>query len=220
VTLDYVPGRSYDGRVSYIYPFLDPMARTGRVRIELANPELQLRPGMYATVQLASKPEQRVQVPASAVVYTGPRRLAFVDLGEGRFRPQEIRVGAEANGMYEVLDGLNPGDRVATSGVFLIAAEARISTAAKYWEKVPEEPVGRLEPEQPTEPMPPRPASTKAISNRTTVPTPALAQSASSATSSDAFYNCPMHPEVQSTTRGKCPKCGMDLVKTSKAGPK
>jgi Cu(I)/Ag(I) efflux system membrane fusion protein len=141
VTLDYVPGRSYDGRVSYIYPFLDPMARTGRVRIELANPELELRPGMYASVQLASKPEQRVQVPASAVVYTGPRRLAFVDLGEGRFRPQEIRVGAEANGMYEVLDGLNPGDRVATSGVFLIAAEARISTAAKYWEKSPEEPM-------------------------------------------------------------------------------
>jgi hypothetical protein len=79
-------------------------------------------------------------VPAAAVVYTGPRRLAFVDLGEGRFRPQEIHVGTEADGMYEVLDGLKAGDQVATSGVFLIAAEARISTAAKYWEKSPEAP--------------------------------------------------------------------------------
>src|SRR5205814_372630 len=61
-------------------------------------------------------------------------RLVFVDLGEGRFRPQEIRVGAEANGMYEVLSGLRPGDAVAVSGIFLIAAEARISTAAKYWD--------------------------------------------------------------------------------------
>lgn len=213
VTLDYVPGRSYDGRVSYIYPFLDPMARTARVRIELANPELQLRPGMYASVQLVSKPEQRLQVPASAVVYTGPRRLAFVDLGEGRFRPQEIRVGAEANGMYEVLEGLNAGDRVATSGVFLIAAEARISTAVKYWEKTPEEPVVRLEPEQPTEPIQPIPTSP-----RRTVPTPTITPSASSATSGDTVYSCPMHPEVQSATPGKCPKCGMDLVEKSKGG--
>jgi Cu(I)/Ag(I) efflux system membrane fusion protein len=138
VTLDYVPGRSYDGKVSYIAPFLDAVARTGRVRVELANPELELRPGMYASVQLAADPEPRVQVPVSAVVYTGPRRLVFLDQGEGRFCPPEIRVGVARKRMYEVLEGLSPGDRVATSGVFLIAAEARISTAAKYWENVPE----------------------------------------------------------------------------------
>jgi Cu(I)/Ag(I) efflux system membrane fusion protein len=140
VTLDYVPGRAYEGEVSYVYPSVDPAARTGRVRVLLANPELELRPGMYASVNLVSAPVPRVQVPASAVVYTGPRRLVFVDLGDGRFRPQEIRVGAESGGRYEVLEGLKPGDRVATSGVFLIAAEARISTAARYWEQASEEP--------------------------------------------------------------------------------
>jgi Cu(I)/Ag(I) efflux system membrane fusion protein len=137
VTLDYLPGHSYDAKVSYIYPYVDPTARTGRVRVELANKELELRPGMYASVALVSEAESRVQVPAAAIVYTGPRRLVFVDLGEGRFKPQEVRVGAESNGMYEVLSGLEPGDSVATSGVFLIAAEARISTAAKYWDKAP-----------------------------------------------------------------------------------
>jgi hypothetical protein len=80
-----------------------------------------------------------VQVPSAAIVYTGPRRLVFVDLGQGRFRPQEVSVGAESNGMYEVLSGLKAGDLVATSGVFLIAAEARISTASKYWDS-PEAP--------------------------------------------------------------------------------
>jgi Cu(I)/Ag(I) efflux system membrane fusion protein len=139
VSLDYVPGRTYQGKVSYIYPFVDPQARTGRIRVVLANPALELRPGMYASVSLASAAQQRLQVPVSAVVYTGPRRLVFVDLGEGRFRPQEIRVGAASGDMYEVLEGLTPGDRVATSGVFLIAAEARISTAATYWEKTPEQ---------------------------------------------------------------------------------
>jgi Cu(I)/Ag(I) efflux system membrane fusion protein len=140
VTLDYLPGRSYAATVSYIYPFLDPASRTAKVRVELANKDLELRPGMYASVTLASEAASRLQVPAAAVIYTGPRRIVFVDLGEGRFRPQEIHVGAESNGMYEVLDGLKAGEQVATSGVFLIAAEARISTAAKYWEKPPETP--------------------------------------------------------------------------------
>jgi Cu(I)/Ag(I) efflux system membrane fusion protein len=176
VTLDYVPGRAYEGEVSYVYPSVDPAARTGRVRVLLANPELELRPGMYASVNLVSAPVPRVQVPASAVVYTGPRRLVFVDLGDGRFRPQEIRVGAESGGRYEVLEGLKPGDRVATSGVFLIAAEARISTAARYWEQASEEP-------------PPA-----------------------------AVYSCPMHPEVQSSAPGKCPKCGMDLIQQPSGG--
>lgn len=138
VTLDYLPGRKYEAKVSYVYPYLETGARTGRVRIELGNQKLELRPGMYAKVELALDMGSRLQVPASAIVYTGPRRLVFVDLGQGRFRPQEVHVGAEAGGMYEVLQGLKAGDQVATSGVFLIAAEARISTAAKYWDSEPE----------------------------------------------------------------------------------
>ena len=101
--------------------------------LELANGELDLRPGMYASVSLNADLGPRVQVPSAAVVYTGPRRLVFVDLGQGRFRPQDVSVGTASNGMYEVLSGLKPGDQVATSGVFLIAAEARIRTASTYW---------------------------------------------------------------------------------------
>jgi Cu(I)/Ag(I) efflux system membrane fusion protein len=134
VTLDYLPGRVYDAKVAYVYPYLDPATRTGRVRVELANRKFDLRPGMFVSVELASDLGSHVQVPAAAVVYTGPRRLVFVDVGEGRFRPQQVSVGTESNGMYEVLEGLKAGEMVATSGVFLIAAEARISTAAKYWE--------------------------------------------------------------------------------------
>jgi len=138
VTLDYLPGHTYEAKVSYVYPYLESKARTGRVRVVIVNRGLELRPGMYASVSLGSDVGTRVQVPAAAVVYTGPRRLVFVDMGQGRLRPQEIHVGAEADGMYEVLDGVRPGDIVATSGVFLIAAEARISTAAKYWDSAPE----------------------------------------------------------------------------------
>jgi Cu(I)/Ag(I) efflux system membrane fusion protein len=142
VTLDYLPGHAYEAKVAYVYPYLDPTARTGRVRLELANKELDLRPGMYASVTLSSDMGTRVQIPAAAVVYTGPRRLVFVDIGGGRFRPTEVQVGTESNGMYEVLGGVAPGDQVASSGVFLIAAEARISTAAKYWDSTSETDAG------------------------------------------------------------------------------
>ncbi|HET9931544.1 MAG TPA: efflux RND transporter periplasmic adaptor subunit, partial [Polyangiaceae bacterium] len=208
VTLDYLPGHSYEAKISYIYPYLDPTARTGRVRVELQNKELELRPGMYASVELASAAEPRVQVPAAAVVYTGPRRLVFVDLGEGRFKPQEVRVGTEANGMYEVLSGVKPGDTVATSGVFLIAAEARISTAAKYWDKVPEGAEGEIPPSggasmpsampMNAAPMPKRAAP------KMPPAAPAMGRAApvasSAASSSAAVYTWPMHPEVKSPT--------------------
>jgi Cu(I)/Ag(I) efflux system membrane fusion protein len=133
VTLDYLPDQILQAKVAYVYPYLESSARTGRVRIQLQNKGLALRPGMYANVELSSELGTRIQVPTSAVVYTGPRRLVFVDLGEGRFKPQEVHVGAEANGMFEVLEGLKAHDVVATSGMFLIAAEARISTATTYW---------------------------------------------------------------------------------------
>ena len=137
VTLDYLPGRTYDAKVSYVYPDVDPKMRVGRVRVELANRELDLRPGMFASVALSADLGTRLQVPVGAVVYTGPRRLVFVDLGEGRFRPTEVHVGAESDGMVEVVDGLRAGDVVATSGVFLISAEARLTTKADDWNPTP-----------------------------------------------------------------------------------
>jgi Cu(I)/Ag(I) efflux system membrane fusion protein len=188
VTLDYLPGRTYEAKVAYVYPYLDPKSRTGRVRIELTNKDLDLRPGMYANVALSADLGPRIQVPAAAVVYTGPRRLVFVDLGQGRFKPQEVEVGRESGGAYEALSGLSPGDVVAISGVFLIAAEARISTAAKYWEppSEAEDAGGGVPSSGPAAAPPPAPLA--------------------------ATYTCPMHPEVTSPSAGKCPKCGMDLV--------
>lgn len=195
VTLDHVDARAYDAKVAYVYPYVDDKTRSGRVRIELANADLELRPGMYAQVELGVDLGDRLQVPTSAIVYTGPRRLVFVDLGEGRFRPTEIHIGAEANGLVEVVDGLRAGDVVATSGVFLIAAEARIRTATTYWENTPDD-AGAP------------PPATSAAPKPTTISTPAPRAPPPAVTS----WTCPMHPEVHSPTPGSCPKCGMTLV--------
>jgi RND family efflux transporter MFP subunit len=242
MTLDYLPGRAYEAKVAYVYPYLDPTSRTGRVRLELANKELDLRPGMYASVALSSDLGTRVQVPAAAVVYTGPRRLVFVDIGGGRFRPTEVQVGTASNGMYEVFAGVSPGDQVATSGVFLIAAEARISTAANYWDSSSDAdaaapsgamPPGRDSPPSPS-PMPmraPKRGDTRDPMLAVPPPTPSSmpmnapapsaippARSAAppapgvSSSPAEKDFTCPMHPDVHSPAPGKCPKCGMDLV--------
>ena len=133
VELTYLPGRKFEGRVDYIYPTLSGTTRTARVRVALNNPDLALKPDMYANVDLEVDLGERLVIEDSAVIYTGPRRLVFVDLGEGRLRPQEVEVGVQAGGYVEVTRGLQLGDVVVTSGNFLIAAESRIRSATGYW---------------------------------------------------------------------------------------
>jgi multidrug efflux pump subunit AcrA (membrane-fusion protein) len=228
ITLDYLPGQTYEAKVAYVYPYLESAARTGRVRIKLENKKLELRPGMYAQVELSTPSGSQLQLPASAVVYTGPRRLVFVDLGDGRFKPQEVRVGTETNGMFEVFEGLKAGDVVATSGTFLIAAEARISTAAKYWDNSAPVADASMAPviERPAQQtmddhaMPLKRTPGPVRTQHRAVPADAPASSAApmqhelmpTAAPESSVYSCPMHPEVRSPVPGKCPKCGMTLV--------
>lgn len=134
VELPYVADRTFEGRVDLVYPTLQGATRTGRVRIVLANPDLELKPDMYANVRLDVDLGERLAIPDSAVIYTGPRRLVFIDLGEGRLRPKEVKLGVHADGHYEVTEGLEAGDVVVNSGNFLVAAESRIRSAADYWE--------------------------------------------------------------------------------------
>jgi Cu(I)/Ag(I) efflux system membrane fusion protein len=129
VSLPSLPGESFQGSVGYVYPTLEAETRTGRIRIELSNPQHRLLPDMYANVDLEVGREEKVLVPASAVIYAGPRRVVFVDLGEGRLAPRDIEIGAGNSEFYEVLSGLEPGESVVSSGNFLVASESRIRSA-------------------------------------------------------------------------------------------
>ena len=133
VTTPALPGRALQGRVSYVYPTVEAATRTGRIRLELANSDGALLPEMYVTATLHVSRGEQVTVPTDAVIYTGTRRLVFVDLGQGRLAPREVRVGARGAERIEVLQGLEPGERVVTSGNFLIAAESRLRSAEATW---------------------------------------------------------------------------------------
>jgi Cu(I)/Ag(I) efflux system membrane fusion protein len=133
VSLPSNPGVTVEGRVAYVYPTLDAQTRTGRIRIELGNPAHELLPDMYANVELRVDRGERVLVPTSAVLYAGPRRIVFVDLGEGRLAPREIEIGAGNGDVYEVISGLEEGETIVTSGNFLVAAESRLASALSQW---------------------------------------------------------------------------------------
>lgn len=133
VTLPHVPGGSFSGTVTFLHPVLDPVTRTRRARVELANPELALLPDMVADVTLRSDQGEALQVPQEAVIFTGPRRIVFVDEGEDRLAPREVKLGRKGTSTYEVLSGLSAGDQVVASRNFLVAAESRIRSATGTW---------------------------------------------------------------------------------------
>lgn len=134
VTLPYAPGQAFAGEVSFIYPFLDGATRTARVRVVLANPDLGLKPEMYAEVTIRRDLGERLTVPEQAVLYAGERSFVFRDLGDGRLRPNEVTTGLVTGERIEVLSGLEPGDLIVTSGNFLVAAEARLKLAMEQWQ--------------------------------------------------------------------------------------
>lgn len=126
-TLTAFPGQPLQGRITALLPSADPQTRTVTVRSELPNPAGKLRPGMFVAVSLNSGVEQpMLLVPSEAVIRTGKRALVILADGDGRYRPQEITLGREADGRLEVLSGLEEGQAVVTSGQFLIDSEASL----------------------------------------------------------------------------------------------
>jgi Cu(I)/Ag(I) efflux system membrane fusion protein len=131
LTLLAYPGREFTGAVSYIYPTLTPETRTVRIRIEIANPDLDLKAEMYASVEIDTRAagETTLAVPDSAVLDSGVRRVVFVERGQGRFQPRDVKLGARGDGHVAVLEGLKEGERVVVRANFLIDAESNLRAA-------------------------------------------------------------------------------------------
>lgn len=130
-----LPGRVFEGRVDYVYPDLAAATRTLRARLALDNRDGALKPGMFATVtMLAGARDDAMLIPTEAVIRTGKRTVVIVAEAEGRFRPAEVTLGPEHEGTIVILDGLEEGQRVVTSGQFLIDSEASLRGAYQRFE--------------------------------------------------------------------------------------
>jgi Cu(I)/Ag(I) efflux system membrane fusion protein len=207
VSLSYLPDRKFRGRVTYIYPTVDEKTRTARVRMEFHNPGFFLKPGMFATVELHAELEpEALLVPDTAVLRSGDKNTVFVALENGKFEPRTVTLGPRGeNDRYEVFSGLSEGERIVTSGQFLLDSESQLREAIQKM----------LNPNAAASPPPQHDehAASGQLASTAMAPTP-------------SSYVCPMpeHATIKYDHPGKCPICGMTLIpapeeKTSAAAP-
>lgn len=133
MALPYLPGKTYSGKVTYVYPYLQRQTRDVVIRLEFENPDLELKPDMYANVEIQTGSGQAgIQIPAESVLRSGERNIVFVSRGNGKFTPREVTLGMSLDeGKIHILTGLAPGELVVTSGQFLLDSESKLKEATR-----------------------------------------------------------------------------------------
>jgi Cu(I)/Ag(I) efflux system membrane fusion protein len=129
LTLPYWPDKKFAGKVTFVSPTLDPESRTLKARLEVSNPEMLLKSEMFGTANLSYELGEKLAIPEAAVMRNAQQTYAFHDTGNGRLVPTPITVGARNDGYYELLSGLNEGDKVVTSANFLVDSESSMKAA-------------------------------------------------------------------------------------------
>ncbi len=129
IVFPYLTNRAFESRVAFIGPHIDPQTRRAEIRLNLSNPEHLIRPEMWANVEIETHASERLAVPASAVIDTGVRFIAFVQGERDHLEPREVKLGIRTDDYYEVLEGLRPGERVVTRALFLIDSESQLKAA-------------------------------------------------------------------------------------------
>jgi len=122
-------GRKMNGRVEFIYPFLDPKTRTVQVRMEFANPDLSLKPEMFTNITMSAALGRQVLIPQDALMDTGAEQYVFVDKGNGYVQPRKVKASADAGDKVGIQEGLKPGERVVTGANFIVDSESRLKGA-------------------------------------------------------------------------------------------
>ncbi len=191
-----LPDREFRGRVTFIYPSVDEKTRTARVRLEFENPGYFLKPGMFVSAQIhAQLEDSAVLVPESAVLRSGAKNTVFVALDGGKFEGRDVVLGVEAeNGLVQITSGLSAGERVVTSGQFLLDSESQLREAIDKMRGS----TSQTKPE----------TTTSVSTNQMTATAPAKVETETS------VYVCPMpeHVSIIYDHAGSCPICGMALV--------
>lgn len=131
ITLSYLPGRIFKSKIEFVYPSLSSDTRTAKIRFSLPNNDHSLKPQMYTNIAIKRSLGKRLIIPDDAIIDTGKRQIVYVDKGDGFFEPREVVAGLRADGAVEIIKGLKAGEKVASSGNFLIDSEARLKGIIK-----------------------------------------------------------------------------------------
>jgi Cu(I)/Ag(I) efflux system membrane fusion protein len=129
VHLPYASGQTYESAVTFLYPHIDPQTRRAEARLEVENSGHKLRPGMWANVDIHAELGELLTIPASAAIDTGERFVAFVDKGDEHLEPRDVKIGLKTDDFYEVLGGLEDGEKVVARALFLVDSESQLKAA-------------------------------------------------------------------------------------------
>jgi len=209
VIFDFLPGKIYEGRVSFIYPTLDTKSRTVKIRIELNN-RGELKPSMFANItiegeNLGSKPV----VPENAIIRSGLKDVVIISLGDGKFKPQEVKLGGYANGYYQVLSGLSEGNTIVTSAQFLIDSESNLKAAINQFQTGTQEVSSEMKQEKrenKDEMKMEEHDHSSSIVHEGVIDVEAIDK-----IKDGKLFECPMDWNVISDEEGRCPLCNMFL---------
>jgi len=204
--MDHLQGRRLEGKVDFIYPFLDQKARTNNVRLVFDNPDYSLKPDMYATVRIFTPvADETMVIPSEAIIHSGQRNIVFVTKGDGKFEPREVKTGAESeDGFTQIFSGLFMDDLVVVSGQFLLDSESQTREAIAKMRAAQAHDVQAESEKQ---------AAEEHIHE--------AEMADMSKVDPEKLYTCPMHPEFITTDPGaRCPDCGMKLVKVTEMADK
>ncbi len=134
VTIDAYPGERFEGRVLFIYPYVDEKTRTNKVRFEFPNRGGRLKPGMYANVELTGRARRGLVIPSDALLDSGTEQIVFVAKGDGHFEPRRVKAGARVGDDVQILEGLKAGEDIATAAAFFLDSESQLRAAVRGYE--------------------------------------------------------------------------------------
>jgi Cu(I)/Ag(I) efflux system membrane fusion protein/cobalt-zinc-cadmium efflux system membrane fusion protein len=135
IRFNFLRGKIYNGSVSFIYPTLDPVSRTAKIRIVIDNSSGKLKPAMFANIIIKGEEiSDRPVIPENALLRSGSRDIVILVLGDGKFKPVNVELGNYANGYYQVLKGINEGNKIVTSAQFLIDSESNLRAAINQFQ--------------------------------------------------------------------------------------
>ena len=222
ITFNFLPGKIYGGKVAFMYPTLDPKSRTVKVRIELNN-QGELKPSMFANINIEGKDLGKMPViPENAIIRSGMKDVVIISLGDGKFKPQEVKLGGYSDGYYQVISGLTEGNIIVTSAQFLIDSESNLKAAINQFQSsgidsssmlnmkeekpVTKNELKKMEEDKSQMKIDAEHDHTSSIVHKGVIDVKLIDKNKDS-----KLWECPMDWNVISDGSGRCPVCNMKL---------